>query len=619
MQLLLIHADYLRFEVKQRTPVAEELKPEQHSGQLNDVLVVFSAAEEADEENIEQVAKNAAAEISDVARKVEARRIAIYPYAHLSSSLASPKGAVKLLDAAAARLREMGFEVHRLPFGWYKAFTISCKGHPLSELSRTITAEAREIEEAVTEAAPSRLIVLTPEGEEHDLDKSKLESCPPLLKAPVLKQYILSEVLGQKSGEEPAHIKLMRRLELVDYEPASDTGHFRFYPNGALVKGLLEDFASKIAAEIGALRIETPVLYRADEPDIAEQAARFLQKDYKIKLPNRTLILRFSGDFGLFKMMKSTLMTYKQMPVRVFELSPSYRLEQSGETVGLKRLRAFTMPDIHCFCRDLNQGLEEYERLFKIYVKMVGSMGVDYAVVFRVVEDFYRQNRDFIVRLLRLVKRPALIELLTERKHYWVLKHEFQMIDSVGGNAQLSTIQLDLEDSERYGIHYIDEKGEKRGCVILHSSIGSIERWIYAILEEAAKAQMAGKAPRLPLWLSPTQVRLVPLATRHLDFCRRISSELEKAKIRVDIDDREESVSKKVRDAEREWVPYVVVIGDKETKLEKIPVRARGEKELKPLTVKELSAEIKKQTRGMPFRPLAMNRLLSLRPTFFGG
>jgi threonyl-tRNA synthetase len=619
LQLLLIHADYLRFEVKQRTPVAEELKPEQHSGQLNDVLVVFSAAEEADEENIEQVAKNAAAEISDVARKVEARRIAIYPYAHLSSSLASPKGAVKLLDAAAARLREMGFEVHRLPFGWYKAFTISCKGHPLSELSRTITAEAREIEEAVTEAAPSRLIVLTPEGEEHDLDKSKLESCPPLLKAPVLKQYILSEVLGQKSGEEPAHIKLMRRLELVDYEPASDTGHFRFYPNGALVKGLLEDFASKIAAEIGALRIETPVLYRADEPDIAEQAARFLQKDYKIKLPNRTLILRFSGDFGLFKMMKSTLMTYKQMPVRVFELSPSYRLEQSGETVGLKRLRAFTMPDIHCFCRDLDQGLEEYERLFKIYVKMVGSMGVDYAVVFRVVEDFYRQNRDFIARLLRLVKRPALIELLTERKHYWVLKHEFQMIDSVGGNAQLSTIQLDLEDSERYGIHYIDEKGEKRGCVILHSSIGSIERWIYAILEEAAKAQMAGKAPRLPLWLSPTQVRLVPLATRHLDFCRRISSELEKAKIRVDIDDREESVSKKVRDAEREWVPYVVVIGDKETKLEKIPVRVRGEKELKPLTVKELSAEIKKQTRGMPFRPLAMNRLLSLRPTFFGG
>ncbi|MEM4724673.1 MAG: His/Gly/Thr/Pro-type tRNA ligase C-terminal domain-containing protein, partial [Candidatus Hadarchaeum sp.] len=236
-----------------------------------------------------------------------------------------------------------------------------------------------------------------------------------------------------------------------------------------------------------------------------------------------------------------------------------------------------------------------------------------------VVEDFYRQNKDFIVRLLQLVKRPALIELLTERKHYWILKHEFQMIDSVGGNAQLSTIQLDLEDSERYDIRYVDERGEKRNCVILHSSIGSIERWIYAILEEAAKAQMAGGVPCLPLWLAPTQVRIVPLASRHLDFCNKIAGALEKNQIRVDIDDREESVSKKVRDAEREWVPYIIVIGDKELESEKIPIRARGEKELKLLTIEELSAEIKRLTQGMPFRPLAMNRLLSRRPIFFGG
>ncbi|MGC8816280.1 MAG: threonine--tRNA ligase [Candidatus Hadarchaeum sp.] len=619
MQLLLIHADYLKFEVKQPTPAAEEIRPEQRSGEIKDVLVVFSAAEEADEAHVEQVAKKAAEEVFNIAQKVEAQRVAIYPYAHLSSSLASPKLAIRLLDATAEQLRSRGLEVHRLPFGWYKAFTLSCKGHPLSELSRTITAEVQEVAEAAAEEAKSKWLVLTPEGKEYPLNLSEIEACPPLTNSPLLKQYLVSEELGQKPGGEPAHIKLMRRLELVDYEPASDTGHFRFYPNGALVKGLLEDFAAQIAAEIGAVRIETPVLYRADEPDIAEQAAKFLQKDYKIKLPNRTLILRFSGDFGLFRMMKTTLMTYKQMPVRIFELSPSYRLEQSGETVGLKRLRAFTMPDIHCFCLDLKQGLEEYERLFEIYVKMVRSIGIEYAVIFRVVEDFYHQNRKFIARLLRLVSQPALIELLAERKHYWVLKHEFQMIDSVGGNAQLSTIQLDLEDSERYGIRYVDEKGEKRGCVILHSSIGSIERWIYAILEEAAKDQMAGKAPCLPLWLSPTQVRLVPLASRHLDFCQKIAGELEKLQIRADIDDRDESVSKKVRDAEREWVPYVIVIGDKELEAEKIPVRARGQKELKWLAVAELAAEIKQLTKGMPFRPLATNRLLSLRPIFFGG
>jgi threonyl-tRNA synthetase len=223
------------------------------------------------------------------------------------------------------------------------------------------------------------------------------------------------------------------------------------------------------------------------------------------------------------------------------------------------------------------------------------------------------------LRLLKIVKRPALLELLPERKHYWVMKHEFQIIDAVGGNAQLSTVQLDLEDSERYGIRYVDEKGKKHGCIILHSSMGSIERWIYATLEDAAKKQKAGKSPSLPLWLSPTQVRLIPLADRHLKFCERAANMLEKARIRVDIDDRTETVSKKVRDAERDWLPYIIVIGDKELKSKKLLVRVRGERGLKHMTLKELSAEIKKLTKDMPFRPLALNRMLSMRPIFFGG
>ena len=614
----MIHSDFLEFEAMQRTPVAEEVPAEQRSGRLEEVLVVFTAAEEEDGGLVDAIAKNAAREITSIAKKVEAKRIALYPYAHLSSSLAPPKVAVKLLDATRDALREQGLEVHRLPFGWYKAFKLSCKGHPLSELSRTITAEA--VEEAVAEEAkpPSEYIILTPEEKEHELDLKNVDACEGLRGQPLLRQFVLSEELGQKPGEEPAHLKLMRRLELVDYEPASDAGHFRFYPNGALIKGLLEDLAIQLADEIGASRIETPVLYKADEPDIAEQAARFYQKDYKIKLPNRTLLLRFAGDFGLFKLMKQTGMSYKQMPVRIFELSPSYRFEQSGECVGLKRLRAFTMPDVHCFCRDLKQGLEEYERLFRAYTKLQGAMGLDYVVAFRMLKEFYEQNRAFLARLVRLVKRSALIELLPERKHYWVMKHEFQVIDSVGGNAQLATVQLDLEDSERYGIFYVDERGEKRGCIILHSSMGSIERWIYAVLEEAAKSQKAGKVPSMQLWISPTQVRLVPVNERHLKICLKLSDSLEKAKIRVDIDDRSETVAKRVRDAERQWVPYVIVVGDKEAKTKKLPARIRGIKKLKVLTARGLAAEIARKTKGMPFRLLPLPRLLSMRPIFMG-
>lgn len=617
LRLLLIHADYLEFEAKQSTQLAEKVSEELKSGRVDEALVAFIAVEEEDEADPDAIASNAAREISEVCKKVEAQRVVLYPYAHLSSSLASPATAIKVLDMTRDRLQAGGFDVSRLPFGWYKAFKLSCKGHPLSELSRTITSEAVEVAEEPK--LPSEYIILTPDGRAHFLNLQNVDKCKVLDKYPLLKQFVLSEELGIKSGKEPPHIKLMRRLELVDYEPASDAGHFRFYPNGALVKGLLEDLAVQLANELGASSIETPMLYKADEPDIHEQASRFYQKDYRIKLPDRTLLLRFAGDFGLFRMMKGTVMSYKQMPVRIFELSPSYRLEQSGECVGLKRLRAFTMPDVHCFCRDLKQGLEEYERLFVKYTKLVDAMEVEYVVAFRMVREFYDQNKRFIVGLLKRVKKPALIELLPERKHYWVMKHEFQEIDAVGGNAQLATVQLDIEDSERYGIFYINKRGEKRGCIILHSSMGSIERWIYAMLEEAAKQIRAGGVPSLPLWLSPTQVRLIPVAKQHLKFCSKLANTLEREQIRVDVDDRGVTVAKKVRDAEREWVPYVIVIGDKELKAKKLPARVRGLKKLKPLTAKGLATEIKRKTKSMPFRPLALPKLLSMRPIFVGG
>lgn len=616
MRLLLIHADYLEFEAKQPTPAAEPLPEELKRGRVEEALVAFTAAEEADEANPEAVARRAAEEIADVCEKVGASRVVLYPYAHLSPSLASPAAAIRVLELTREGLLARGLEVLRLPFGWYKAFRLSCKGHPLSELSRTITAEAAGAPREVR--PPGEYLVLTPGGEEHRLDLSNIEACEALREHPLLKRFVLSEELGQKPGEEPPHVKLMCRLELVDREPASDVGHLRFYPKGALVKGLLEDLAARFAEQLGAVRIETPALYRADEPDISEQASRFLQREYKVELPGRSLLLRFAGDFGLFRMMRDAVLSYRHLPVRVFELSPSYRLEQSGECVGLKRLRAFTMPDVHCFCRDLQQGLEEYERLFLKYAELVDAMGVEYVVAFRVVKEFYEGNKGFIAGLLGRVGKPALIELLPERRHYWVMKHEFQAIDSVGGNAQLATVQLDVEDSERYGIFYVDERGEKRGCIILHSSMGSIERWIYALLEEAAKRMKAGGRPSLPLWLSPTQVRLCPVNESLVPFAEEIASKLEAHGIRVDVDDRGESVARKVRDAEVEWVNAIVVVGERERETGRFQVRLREEGRIVEMGLEELVGYVKERTKGYPFRSLPLPRLLSKRPTFVG-
>ena len=203
------------------------------------------------------------------------------------------------------------------------------------------------------------------------------------------------------------------------------------------------------------------------------------------------------------------------------------------------------------------------------------------------------------------------VEVLSEMKHYWAIKHEFQAIDSINGNEQLSTIQFDVKDSKVYGINYINNSGEKQGCIICHSSIGSIERWIYAVLEEALKKEY----PVLPLWLSPSQLRIIPVSDKYIEYCNQLNFE----GIRADIDDREEKVGKKLVRARKEWVPYVILVGEKELSEGKFIVNIRAENKQIEMSKEELENIIKEQIKGMPYRDIAMNKLLSKRPSFYGG
>ena len=469
--------------------------------------------------------------------------------------------------------------------------------------------------------ASVRYLVIDKSGREHELDLADIEACPPVAEDPMLKQFIESEEIGHVPHEPPAHIELMRRLELVDYEPASDVGHMRFYPKGALMKDLIADWVLDMALSLGAMVIETPTMYRADEPDIRAQAERFIEKDYKLQVGGKTLFLRFAGDFGLFKMMKDAQMSVKQLPIRVFEIAPSYRLETRRECVGLRRMRKFTMPDLHCFCKDLEQGMEEFRLLSLKYAELLRGLGLDFVHAYRAEEAFYEEHRDFFVKVAVELGKNTLVQLMPERKHYWALKSEFQYVDSVGKNFQLATVQIDVEDSERYGITYVDVDGSEKGCIIIHSSPGSIERLMCAVLEEAAKAIRAGKLAQLPTWLSPTQVRVIPIADRHLEYAIKVAEELVRAGIRADVDDRGRTMDWKVRVAGMEWVPYVAVVGDREVERGTVTVTIRALSEPgKPykveMSVEELKARVLKELEGRPRRPHYLPMLLSKRPVF---
>ncbi len=621
MRLLLIHADHFEYHVNQKAiENPEELTPSNKKGSVDEALVVFSTVEKTDEENPEQVVVNASNSIEEVARSVNARRIVIYPYAHLSSDLGSRDLAIPILKNLEENLKDKGYTALRTPFGWYKSFEIKCKGHPLAELSRSIGPEIstkKEVKVTPTEEETKEYLIVEVNGKEHPLDLKKVESNTLLEGYQLLKRFILSEEIGKIPHKLPPHIKLMRKLELVDYEPASDVGHFRFYPKGTLVKELLEELGSKIAVEqLHAMKIETPVIYRLDQPDIAGQAARFLERNYRFKIDDKDLLLRFAGDFGLFRMMKDVTMSYRQLPVRIYELSKSFRLEQRGECIGLKRMRAFTMPDVHCFCKNLEEGMGEYLELIRSYSEIMNSIGVDYVVAFRVVKDFYTKNKDWFAKLVEITNKPALIELLPGMKHYWILKSEFQAIDSVGGSAQLSTVQLDIEDSERYGIFYVGADGKKKGCIIVHSSVGSIERLIYALLEQAEKMKKDGKPPMFPVWLSPTQVRVIPISGEYVEHALKVVNKLEEHRIRVDIDDRDQTLSSKVREAETEWIPFVVVIGEREAKDESVSVRIRSEGSQRTMSTDELVSLADAEIEDRPRLPINYPRSLRMRPRF---
>lgn len=607
MRILLIHSDYLNYDVKNKTPVAEEIEDAKKQGAFDESLVVFTAVEKDDENNPQGIVKNLVKEVIKTNDQVKAENIVLYPYAHLSSSLSSPKVAVQVLKDAEEALNAEGLNVKRVPFGWYKAFEISCKGHPLSELSRTITAEEEDEEEV--EKKPSSWSIL--DGDKIiDIDDFKFENDQ-------LEKLVSYELgTGASDAGEPPHVKLMREKELCDYESASDVGNLKWFPKGRLVRDLLADYVYNLVVDQGAMPIETPIFYDLNNEAINVHAAKFGERQYRTDT-KKNLMLRFACCFGAFRVMADPFITWKNLPAKLYELSTySFRFEKKGEVVGLKRLRAFTMPDFHSFCADMNSTLEEFSKQTDMCIQTGVDLDVNYEIIFRATKDFYDENKDWMYSIGKKIGKPVLLEILPERKHYWSCKIDFAAIDYLGRPIENPTVQIDVESGKRFDITYLGEDGKEHYPTILHCSpTGSIERVICSLLEKTA-IELDEKAPMLPTWLSPIEVRIITVGEDHKDFANELYDKINAENIRVDVDDRDESVGKKIRNAATEWIPYIFVVGDneKESGVFSVTVRETGEKV--DMTVDELIKEVLDKTKGMPYRGLPLPKDISTRINF---
>ncbi|MGH1569316.1 MAG: threonine--tRNA ligase, partial [Nitrosopumilus sp.] len=332
--------------------------------------------------------------------------------------------------------------------------------------------------------------------------------------------------------------------------------------------------------EYGGYEVETPIMYDSEHPSMVSYFNRFPARQYNIDSEGKKLFLRFAACFGQFLMANQYQLSYKNLPYKLYELTRySFRREQSGELVGLRRLRAFTMPDCHAFCKDMAQAVDEIKVRFDLSQSVLRELGIDeadYDMAIRFTEDFYNENKPAIEELVKRHGRPVLVEMWKEKFFYFVLKWEFNFVDGLGKASALSTDQIDVENGNRYDIDFVDENNIKQHPIILHNSpSGAIERIIYALLEKAAKDSYEGRKPQFPLWLAPTQVRIIPLKEEFHEFTQNLSDKISTNNVRVDIDDRNESIGKRIREAEKEWIRYILVIGEKEVNSQNLSIRDR--------------------------------------------
>jgi threonyl-tRNA synthetase len=635
MRLLQLHAEFMEYE-----PVKEELNDAEKNIlklkiRLENLIVVFVSVEKGDNKiTIEKAIE----EIKSYSENLKVNRLLIYPYSHLSSYLAPPKYAFEIVQELETKSRKIINEVNRAPFGWTKSFNIKVKGHPLAENFKVIsdmqfpingkdaTFRKEDLKQNLLDIEPvssalkseekqqSLWFILDTNGVLTPLEAFKIE------KNSNLKRFLEYETLKRRVvDEQPPHVGLMKKMAIADYEPASDAGNMRYYPKGRLMKSLIEQFVTRNVLEYGGIEVETPIMYDTKHPSMESYFNRFPARQYNIVSDNKQLFLRFAACFGQFLMAKDFHITYKNLPLKLYELTRySFRREKSGELVGLRRLRAFSMPDCHAFCKDIEQAKDECLKRFDLSLNVLNGFDIrieDIEMAIRFTETFYNENKEFVAQISKKFGKPILVEMWKDRFFYFILKWEFNYVDSQGKAAALSTDQIDVENGKRYNIEYIDEQGKRQNPIILHNSpSGAIERIIYTLLEKAAKIKQQGQRPQFPIWLSHTQVRIIPIRNEHLLFAENIENTLSQSHIRADIDDRPESLSKRIREAETEWIPFILVIGDKEAESTTLVIRDRRTGTQIESNIEELIESVRKETKDKPFMPLNLPKYLSKRP-----
>lgn len=381
-----------------------------------------------------------------------------------------------------------------------------------------------------------------------------------------------------EKAEKNDHRKLNKTLEFFHVSDIVGKGLPLWLPNGATVRRILERFIVDEELRRGYLHVYTPVIGRTELYKISGHLDYYRDTMYPaFKVDKEEYILRPMTCPHHFMIYKAKPKSYRELPMRIAEISPMYRKEKSGELSGLIRVMGFTLSDAHIMVRP-DQLEKEFANTLDLIYFVLKALGIKDKVWPRASlrdkeKSKYLENEDLWEsaeeKLLSILKKMKLKYATAEGEAtFYGPKVDFQIKNIWGKEETLITSQIDFLSAERFEMEYTDEKGKPQRPIVIHrSSIGALERTIAFLMEQ--------HAGNLPIWLSPIQASIIPISDKHSKYADKIAEELRKNNIRVEVSNQSETVSYKIRGAELRKIPYIIVVGDKEQKNKTISVRQR--------------------------------------------
>jgi threonyl-tRNA synthetase len=371
-----------------------------------------------------------------------------------------------------------------------------------------------------------------------------------------IQREALGEILVEQSNNKPAYLQYANKLGFR-WEPNAEIGNLQCDHKANLMHRLVQNYARQLVHELGmpVYEVNGANMFSLSHPVVDAYASLYGDRLYRFKSGDHDVVLSYDASYPQFNIAARAPLSYKQLPFAHFSISDCYRHEQSGEMMLLLRQRRFFMPDIHPYFKDLAEAFAWFPKMQAKIVGAAKDAGQEYQVVIEVPsEKVWREYLSYIEQIPGQLGADVLVNILEDgQDRYWVVNVDYKIIDKLGQEREIGCIQVDISNAARLNIRYIDEKGQSKHPVIIHSAIpGGIERYLYLLFD---KFEEKG----LPLWLQPVQIRLLPVGAAFVQDCLLLAEKYANSPLRIEVDDRSVSLSAKLRSAHEDLVPYKVL------------------------------------------------------------